>query len=56
MTPNSDLQQNHSLGTGTKIQLVSKGQIVFGDSTDLKFMTNLEENNSLGFFFFVNHR
>lgn len=39
MTQNSDVHQNCSLGKYTKIQLVSKGQIVFGDSSDLKLVT-----------------
>lgn len=35
MTQNSSVHQNRSLGKRSKIQLVSKGQIVLGDSTDL---------------------
>ena len=39
VTQNSDAHQNCSVGKCTKIQLVSKGQIVFGDLIDLKFET-----------------
>jgi hypothetical protein len=49
VTQNFDVYQNCSLGKCTKIQLVSKGQIVFGDLTDVKF-NSLRENSTLGFF------